>query len=115
MGRRAIVAGTGFEGRAAVIRRHCRDGIAVDLQREPNNRYDPEAIAVRIQVPVLFGLLGTSWKRIGYIKASAADGLAKHMDNGMKISGRVASFYAPPGKNFPRVSLELDYDLPKRK
>ena len=114
MGRRAIVAGTGFEGRPSIIRRYCREGQLVELRREPNNRYDPDAIAVYIETPILFGLLGRKRRQIGYIKASAADGLAKLMDDGLNVDARVASFYAPPGKDHPRVSLELNYEAPPK-
>lgn len=114
MGRNAIVAGTGFEGRAAVIRDHVREGQAVQLRREPTNTFDPNAIAVFIEVPRLFGLLGSSFRQIGYIKAPAADNLASRMDQGLKISARVSSFYVPPGRDHPRVSLVLDYEAPPK-
>lgn len=107
MGRHVIVAGTGFEGRESIIRRYCRDGVAAELRREPLNTHDPNAIAVLIRVPGLFGLLGSSLRQIGYIKADAARGLAKRLDAGEKITARVTSFYAPRGRDFPRVSLEL--------
>lgn len=114
MGRNAIVAGTGFansdgSNRAYIIHKHCRDGMPVRLVREPNNQYDKDAIAVYISVPRLFGLLGQSFVQIGYIKASAADNLAKKMDSGTTISASVASYYAPEGRDHPRVSLKLEY------
>jgi hypothetical protein len=107
MGRNVIVAGTGFEGRASIIRRHCRNGQDVSLTREPNNQHDSNAIAVCIETPVLFGLLGKRFRKIGYIKAAAADGLAQQMDRGLKVTARVASFHAPTGRDHPRVSLTL--------
>jgi hypothetical protein len=107
MGRNVIVAGTGFEGRASIIRRHCRNGQNVSLRREPNNEHDSNAIAVCIETPVLFGLLGKRFQKIGYIKAAAADGLAEQMDRGLKVTARVASFHAPSGWDHPRVSLTL--------
>jgi len=109
MGKDAIVAGTGFEGRAEIIRKHCRNGMPVHLRREPNNPYDPDAIAVLIAVPRMFGLLGHSLVQIGYIKASAAKGLAAKLDSGKSVNGMVKSFYAPEGKDFPRVSLRLEW------
>lgn len=36
MRRSSIVAGTGFEGRAAIIQHHCKEGSNVVLKREPN-------------------------------------------------------------------------------
>jgi len=109
MPRHVIVAGTGFEGRAAKIRSYCTPGARVTLRREPNNCHDPNAIAVYMAVPRLFGLFERAPFKIGYIKADAAKGLAKRMDKGFAISGCIASFYAPPGREHPRVSLELDH------
>lgn len=112
MGRNVIIAGTGFYNRASVILRYCHDGLKAVLKREPDNLHDPNAIAVFIEVPRLFGLIGRGLKQIGYIKASAAKGLAKQMDEGLVIQARIASFYAPSDRDHPRVSLELDYDSP---
>jgi hypothetical protein len=109
MGRNVIVAGTGFEGRASVIRRHCRNGQTAWLKREPTNSHDPNAIAVYIETPVLFGLFGKRLRKIGYIKAPAAEGLAQRMDEGLKISAYVASFHAPAERDRPRVSLTLAF------
>jgi hypothetical protein len=112
MGRNVIIAGTGFNNRASIIQRHCHDVLKAVLKRKPDNPYDPNAIAVFIEVPRLLGLLGRGLQQIGYIKASAAKGLAKRMDEGLVIEARVASVYAPIGRDHPRVSLELDYDSP---
>jgi HIRAN domain len=109
MGRDAIVAGTGFEGRADVIRFHVRAGMRVQLKREPGNPHDANAIAVFISVPVLFGLLGKRPMQIGYVKAAAASTLAEKMDAGVEITGFVKSFYAPKGREHPRVSLRLEW------
>ena len=108
MGRQAIVAGTGFEGRADIIRNYCRDGLHVELRREPDNRHDPDAIAVYIETPGILGF-GRRMRQIGYIKAPAADKLAKRIDGGLQIAAFVSSFYAPPGRDHPRVSLTLEY------
>jgi len=81
MGRHVIVAGTGFEGRASIIQKHCRNGQRVELRRERSNRHDPNAIAVYLETPFLFGLFGTRLRQIGYIKAPAADGLSKRLGN----------------------------------
>lgn len=59
MGRSSIVAGTGFEGRAVIIQRYCKEGSKVALKREPNNKHDSNSIAVYLEVPRLFGLFGT--------------------------------------------------------
>ncbi len=83
------IAGTGFEGRTAVIRRHCKTHMDVTLQRERGNAHDKNAVAVYIDVPVLFGLLGSTPQQIGYIKADKNAALAKHMDDGGAVSAYV--------------------------
>ena len=77
--------------------------------REPNNPYDKDAIAIFVSVPRLFGLLGSSDAQIGYIRAGAADNLAKKIDSGVRIVATVKSMYAPEGREHPRVTLHLHY------
>lgn len=109
MTKEAIVAGTGFEGRAEVIRRHVRSGMLVQLRREPSNPHDPNAVAVLVEVPRLFGLLGRGLAEIGYLKSGAATNIAAKIDSGIEVTGRITSFYAPVGKDHPRVSLRLEW------
>ena len=59
-GVRAIVTGTGFEGRAERIHKHCREGMPLQLRREPDNVHDKDAISVYMQCSRLFGML-KSW------------------------------------------------------
>ncbi len=87
-----IVAGTGFENRATIIRRYCHDGMVAVLKREPNNPYNPNAIAVYIEVPRLFGLLARVLHQIGCIKAAAAKGLAKRIEEGLSIKAQGLKF-----------------------
>ena len=109
MGRTANVAGTGNinsdgSSRRKIIQRFVHENMRVTLRREP---HDINAVAVYVSVPRLFGLLGTTLKQIGYLKASAAMSLAKQMDMGESLTGRVGSYHAPPEKDHPRVSLVL--------
>lgn len=113
MGKAAVVAGTGFKNsdgsdRASIIRSNVREGAKVFLVREPNNEHDPNAVAVYIESRVFFGF-GKSKKQIGYIKATRSNVVAKKLDAGESITGKVRSFHAPSGKEHPRVSLELEY------
>lgn len=108
-GKDAIIAGTGFEGRASIIRRHIKPGMVIHLRREPSNPHDSNAIAVLITVPRMFGLFGHSRQQIGYIQAGAAKSLAKKIDQGTQVSGYVKSFYAPRHIEHPRVSLRLEW------
>lgn len=105
---RAIVAATGYEGRAERIRSFCRKGAPVELRREPGNAHDKDAIAVYMQCSVLFGLW-RPWRSIGYIKAARADGLAPKIDSGAYAvrAAHVHSFYAGEGKDHPRVSVQI--------
>jgi hypothetical protein len=107
MKKSAIVAGTGFEGRASLIRKHCREGLKAVLKREPSNRHDENAVAVLLEVPRLGGLLGTKLIQVGYIKANTAKSLAKKMDEGANVGAFVKSFYAPADRDFPRITLEV--------
>jgi hypothetical protein len=109
MGRTTNVVGTGYKNsdgssRRNIIRRFVRENMPVTLRLEP---HDINAVAVYVSVPRIFGLLGTTLKQIGYLKSSAVISLAKQMDMGEGLTGRVGSYHAPPGKDLPRVSLVL--------
>lgn len=107
---RHTVAGTGFEGRAAIIRANCRKGIAVRLVREPDNPHDPNAVAVLLPVPKVLGLFGESWKKIGYIKASRNKKVARALERGDNVRAVVTSYFAPPHWETPRVSIDIFYE-----
>lgn len=111
MRKHAIVAGTGFEGRASIIQIHCKIGMKAILKRDPTNEYDSNAISVFLEIPVLFGLLGKSIKQIGFIKANTAKSLAKKMDEGVEIKAHVVSYHAPIMKEHPKVSLEITDEI----
>lgn len=104
----AIVTGTGYEGRASIIRTYCKDNMAVYLQREPDNRFDTNAIAVYIDTSALFGLVKKR-RHIGYIKADRAAKLAPQLDAGaLRVSSAyVTSFFAPSDQEHPRVSITI--------
>jgi len=113
MGKAAIVAGTGFQNRdgsmrSKLIQHYVVVNILVYLHRESSNKHDGCAIAVLIKVPILFGLLGSVKKKIGYIKAGTAKSLAKKIDANEEVKAHVDSLYAPPDREHPRVTLWLD-------
>lgn len=110
----AIVAGTAFENhdgssRSEIIRKYVKNNQTIYLRRESSNDYDENAIAVYICVPKLFGMFGASLKQIGYIKAGTAKSLAKKIDSGEQVNAFIKSYYAPPEKDDPRVTLRLEY------
>lgn len=114
MGKSVVVVGTGFanrdgRNRAEIIRRCCRPGSAVTLVREPENPHDPNAIAVYIDGPKLLGIFGGGKMQIGYIREGTAKSLARRLDAGKAVTGKVTSMYAPPDFEHPRVSVELTY------
>lgn len=107
----AIVAGTGFEGRADKIKAYCREGAKVTLAREPGNQHDPNAIAVILHVKWLWGLIKFN-APIGYVKAERAQSLARDLDT-QKIKivdAWVHSYHAPDDVNHPRVSLRIEVE-----
>jgi hypothetical protein len=85
--------------------------MAVALVREPHNPHDSNAVAVYIDVPRLGGIFGNSTKQIGYIKANTAKSLAKAIDSGARIRGYVNSFWAPEGREYPRVTIEVTDEI----
>ncbi|PCI23234.1 MAG: hypothetical protein COB62_00085 [Piscirickettsiaceae bacterium] len=111
MRKNAIVAGIGFDGREKIIRVHCREGTKVILKRDPTNKYDENAIKVYLKTNVLFGLLGTKLKQIGFIKANTAKSLAKKMDDGILLSASVDTYWAPSEKEHPRVTIEVTDEI----
>ncbi len=105
MGTPVVVVGTGYEGRAEIIRRHIEEGQEVFLVREPENQYDSNAIAVYVEVRKMFK---KTRKQIGYLKEKRAKTLSKRMDDGESIAATVYSYFAPDDKEHPRVSLNLE-------
>lgn len=73
------VAGVSFEGRQDVIG-GLRAGVALELERQPDNPFDPNAIAVR------YGAL-----HLGFLKKGIALHLAPAIDAGTRYRARVAS------------------------
>lgn len=109
MARTTNVAGTGDNNpdgsiRRNIIRRFVRENMHVILSREPGGS---NAIAVYISAPRLFGALGAKLKQIGYIDSSLVESIARIMDAGESLTGRVACLYAPSGKDDPRVSIQF--------
>lgn len=109
MSRLAVIAGTGIEGRASIIRKHVHKGLPALLQLDHNNSHDENSIAVYLPVPRLGGLLGKSNEQIGYIKGNLATWLSIKMDSGKTVTATVISYYAPPRKDSPQVTLRLEY------
>lgn len=105
----AIVAGTGFENRATKIRLAVKPGMEVKLIPEPDNKFDPNAIAVFVTVRGWYTLFLKSDIQIGYVKRDRAELLSKRISAGGKIlSARVVSMHTQ--REHPRVSLKIITD-----
>ncbi len=98
----AIVAGTGFEGRAELIRDNVEKGMTVILHRDPDNEHDENAIEVLIP----YGSHGRL-EQIGFLKKKRANSLSKIMDSGVTVKAKVNSFYALDKTKHPRISLTI--------
>lgn len=104
-----IVAGTGFEGRAARIRLAVRAGMDAKLVPEPGNPHDRNAIAVYVAVRRWFTLFLPTDIHIGYIKKDKAAFFTKKMAEGGRVLGAtVKSTYMD--RDHPRVSLLVKTD-----
>ncbi len=100
------VAGTGHENRAIGIRKWCKEGMNVILARESDNKFDSNAVAIHIPVKMLFGLIKTSFQ-IGYLKAAAAEKIAKRLDSKEKYIATVTRVYCPDWNNWPEVTIDV--------
>jgi|GEM_PF-3065937 len=70
--------------RQAIIHKYLSEGDLLVLEREPDNEYDPNAIAVYCDSPDL-----DEYKKIGYLSRELAAKLAPLMDAGNSIDAEV--------------------------
>lgn len=83
--------------------------MSVNLVREPQNPYDPNAIAVMLPVRAWFTLFLKTDIHIGYIKRARAKSLSKRIDAGGRItSAEISSMYTD--LDHPRISLRIVTD-----
>ncbi len=91
------IVGVSFEGRQDVAA-GLRVDAALELVRQPDNPFDPNAIAVH------FGAL-----QIGFISRGIATHVAPHIDAGVRYAARVASLTGGGDKHFGvNVFVERD-------
>ena len=69
------------------IRRYCHSGQTLIFKREPNNRYDPDAVGVWILARAF--LFFTAEVQIGYLKADLSSEMARHIDRGGTLLGEI--------------------------
>ena len=81
-------AGVSFEGRQELVKT-LQEGCAVQLRREADNQYDPNAIALYYQD-----------QQIGYLKRELAKNLAPVIDQGTVYQAVVSQITGGEGKNY---------------
>ena len=60
--------------------RHCRPGQKLMLVREPNNKWDKNAVAICL----------TTGERLGYISRDIAERLSEDLDRGVKMEAEIS-------------------------
>ena len=94
------LVGVTFEGRQAVISQ-LKGGEQLRCRREPDNEYDPRAVAVDV-------LLNDEWLPVGYIAKDKNQEIANSMDGGEEIKITLSNITGGDGKSFG-INIELDY------
>ena len=94
------LVGVTFEGRQAVISQ-LKGGEQLRCRREPNNEYDPRAVAVDV-------LLNDEWLPVGYIAKDKNQEIANSMDGGEDIKIILSNITGGDGKSFG-INIELEY------
>lgn len=94
------LVGVTFEGRQAVIST-LKGNEPLRVRREAENEYDPNAVAVDVQV-------GEEFLPIGYIAKDKNLEIAKSLDAGIPVQIVLASLTGGSGKSFG-VNIELQY------
>ena len=99
------LVGVTFEGRQAVIST-LKGNEKLQVRREAENEYDPNAVAVDVKV-------GKEWLPIGYIAKDKNLEIAKSLDAEIPVEILLASLTGGNGKSFG-VNIELQYkEAPK--
>lgn len=82
--------------RQQIIKEKCRPGMALDLRREPDNAYDPDAIAVYC-----------GGEKVGYVTAELADTYAEDLDAGLIKMEAVVSEVTGGTPEKPSVGVNI--------
>jgi anti-sigma factor RsiW len=92
-----LVAGVGYEGRKRVVEEYANIGDAVYLVRDPQNKYDRNAIELRL----------ANNQQVGYVPAEIAAQSASLMDAGFLQRAYITKFYAGKRHTIPVVQAYL--------
>jgi hypothetical protein len=88
-----LVAGVGYEGREKVVGEYANVGDTVYLVRDPHNKYDRNAIEVRL----------ANNQQVGYVPAEAAAEQASFMDAGFLQRAYITKLYEGKRHTIPVV------------
>lgn len=94
------LVGVTFEGRQAVISQ-LKGGEQLRCRREPDNEYDPRAVAVDV-------LLNEEWLPVGYIAKDKNQEIANSIDGGEEVKITLSNITGGDGKSFG-INIELEY------
>ena len=95
------IVGVTFEGRQDIIK-NMSGAEKLGVQREPNNEYDKNAVAV-------IALTASGWAPIGYISKESNVKLAEHMDGGGKVEIALSEITGG-GEQLFGVNVSIDYE-----
>jgi len=102
------LAGMNFEGRAAIIKKYGKENMPVVFVREPDNKYDSNAIAIYIEG-------GGKLQQIGYINKDDAANYSKSLAKGKTLDGWIRAIYGGT-RDKPSLGVALEiYIIPKGK
>lgn len=95
------IVGVSFEGRQDIIAQ-MTDKSQLRVRREPDNKFDPKAVAVDT-------LLGEEWRPIGYIAKDKNSDIAAALDAGNDVEVKLADITGGGDKSYG-VNIELEYE-----
>ena len=94
----AKVAGVQFEGSQSIIP-FCQEGDPVKLEREPDNRYDGNALKVV-----------HDRGQIGYVPKALAAHLAPHFDSGEVATAKIIAINGG-SRRYPTLGVEIAIEM----
>ncbi len=74
--------------RQSYIKAFCKPGMPLILKREPDNKFDNNAVGVWIKARAL--IFFTNEIQIGYLESDTARSLAGYIDNGGDVKANIA-------------------------
>lgn len=98
------IVGTTFEGRQDTIATLKGDE-PLRVRREPENEYDPKAVAVDVQVE-------DTWTPVGYIARDKNSDIAATLDSGKNVDIKISEVTGGEDKNYG-INIFLSYTKPK--